>query len=806
MIYKYHITNFLKWVLMTFPLFGQEFLDPYNVHSIDINFYNTNYNQILEDRWEDDDKTYELARVICNGDTLDSVGVRYKGNSTYFETHANGSIKYPLNMDFDIVYDDQELFGHNKLKLSNSIFDPTFVKEAVGYISSGYYLPTPDVGYTTVTINEEYLGLYTLVESINKPYLTKHFGNSEGTFFKCEPLFQFGEWYDAWPNLVWYGNDSMAYEYQMGYELKSEHGWDDLLDLIETLNNNPENIGSILNVDRVLWFFASSIVMPDLDTYNGIFVHNYYLYKNTDTGRFEILPWDKNNTFGGSIVNIIINWWFGNVTWIYNWDPFGIEDDATRPLFVKLMENPLYKKTYTAHMRTIIDDIYNVEFFGDLTSGIQEVIEPYAGSYPNILPFFNTGDYFEYNVHNYLDGPSGDYCGITSTLEPRLQYLLGHNQISKVAPEIYFVNQDISEPEPGEQVVITAAVTGAESVELMVQNQALNGQFFSIEMYDDGNSGDGDEGDIIYGATIPFNSSGDQVRYYIRASNDDALVLEPRQAEWEYYHFVVGNVLADTNIVINEINYHSSDEYDSGDWIELYNPTSSQVNISGYVFKDEDNDHEFLIPNNTILESEEFIVLCNDLALFNTVFPEVNNVLGDFDFGLSGGGELIRIFNAANVLIDTVHYDDDLPWPQEADGNGPTLELMSPFLANDLAENWSSSEGLGTPGTINSVFLNNDSRKSLPSNIKLSDNYPNPFNPYTTIEYQLDITQRVNVSIYDLLGRRIKTLVNDIKNAGQHTIQWDAKDSEGLIVAGGVYLYQIQTDSYNQSKKMVYLK
>ena len=806
MIYKYHITNFLKWVLMTFPLFGQEFLDPYNVHSIDINFYNTNYNQILEDRWEDDDKTYELARVICNGDTLDSVGVRYKGNSTYFETHANGSIKYPLNMDFDIVYDDQELFGHNKLKLSNSIFDPTFVKEAVGYISSGYYLPTPDVGYTTVTINEEYLGLYTLVESINKPYLTKHFGNNEGTFFKCEPLFQYGEWYDAWPNLVWYGNDSMAYEYQMGYELKSEHGWDDLLDLIETLNNNPENIGSILNVDRVLWFFASSIVMPDLDTYNGIFVHNYYLYKNTDTGRFEILPWDKNNTFGGSIVNILINWWFGNVTWIYNWDPFGIEDDATRPLFVKLMENPLYKKTYTAHMRTIIDDIYNVEFFGDLTSGIQEVIEPYADSYPNILPFFNTGDYFEYNVDNYLDTPSGDYCGITSTLEPRLEYLLGHNQISKVAPEIYFVNQDISEPDPGEQVVITAAVTGAESVELMVQNQALNGQFFSIEMYDDGNSGDGDEGDIIYGATIPFNSSGDQVRYYIRASNDDALVLEPRQAEWEYYHFVVGNVLADTNIVINEINYHSSDEYDSGDWIELYNPTSSQVNISGYVFKDEDNDHEFLIPNNTILESEEFIVLCNDLALFNTVFPEVNNVLGDFDFGLSGGGELIRIFNAANVLIDTVHYDDDLPWPQEADGNGPTLELMSPFLANDLAENWSSSEGLGTPGTSNSVFLDNDLRKSLPSNIKLSDNYPNPFNPYTTIEYQLDITQRVNVSIYDLLGRRIKTLVNDIKNAGQHTIQWDAKDSEGLIVAGGVYLYQIQTDSYNQSKKMVYLK
>ena len=85
-----------------------------------------------------------------------------------------------------------------------------------------------------------------------------------------------------------------------------------------------------------------------------------------------------------------------------------------------------------------------------------------------------------------------------------------------------------------------------------------------------------------------------------------------------------------------------------------------------------------MIPNNTILESEEFIVVCNDLALFNTVFPEVNNVLGDFDFGLSGGGELIRIFNAANVLIDTVHYDDDLPWPQEADGNLSLIHISEP--------------------------------------------------------------------------------------------------------------------------------
>ena len=274
------MTRGLTFLFLLNICISQELFDPTTVHEIDIYFYNPNYNQILEDRWEADNKTYELARVIFNGDTLDSVGVRYKGNSTYYETNQVGSIKYPLNIDFDLIHEDQDLLGYNKLKLSNSIFDPTFVKETLGYITQGYYLPTPQVGYSTVKINDEYLGLYILVESVNKPYLNKHFGNNEGSFFKCEPQFQFGEWYDAWPNLVWYGNDSMAYDYQMGYELKSENGWEDLLNLIETLNFDTENVEEVLNVDRALWFFASSIVMPDLDTYNGGFVHNYYLYKN----------------------------------------------------------------------------------------------------------------------------------------------------------------------------------------------------------------------------------------------------------------------------------------------------------------------------------------------------------------------------------------------------------------------------------------------------------------------------------------------------------------------------------------------
>ena len=150
---------------------AQELFDPYQVHTLDIEFYNPNYDEILQDRWEVDDKTYELATIVFNGDTLDSVGVRYKGNSTFWWTQALGSLKYPLNIDFNLVYDDQDLLGYNKVKLSNSIFDPTFVRETLGYLTQSYYLPASETGYMEVSINSEYLGLYVSVESINKSFL-----------------------------------------------------------------------------------------------------------------------------------------------------------------------------------------------------------------------------------------------------------------------------------------------------------------------------------------------------------------------------------------------------------------------------------------------------------------------------------------------------------------------------------------------------------------------------------------------------------------------------------------------------------
>ena len=163
------------------------------------------------------------------------------------------------------------------------------------------------------------------------------------------------------------------------------------------------------------------------------------------------------------------------------------------------------------------------------------------------------------------------------------------------------------------------------------------------------------------------------------------------------------------NIVINEINYNSLDTlFNPEDWIELYNPTNQIIDISSWQFKDEDDIHVFTIPENTSLSSGEYLVLCREEALFTSAFPEVSNYIGDFEFGLAGGGELLRLFNAEGAIIDSVDYNDSDPWPFEADGHGPTLELVDAMSDNTFADNWAASAGYGSPGRINSVSLLGD--------------------------------------------------------------------------------------------------
>ena len=91
-------------------------------------------------------------------------------------------------------------------------------------------------------------------------------------------------------------------------------------------------------------------------------------------------------------------------------------------------------------------------------------------------------------------------------------------------------------------------------------------------------------------------------------------------------------------------------------------------------------------------------------------------------------------------------------------------------------------------------------------NYKLIKNYPNPFNPVTTLRYDLPENNHVNITIYDMIGRQVKNLINQTQDAGYRSVRWNATDDYGKPVSAGIYLYQIQAGEFVQTKKMMLLK
>jgi hypothetical protein len=105
------------------------------------------------------------------------------------------------------------------------------------------------------------------------------------------------------------------------------------------------------------------------------------------------------------------------------------------------------------------------------------------------------------------------------------------------------------------------------------------------------------------------------------------------------------------------------------------------------------------------------------------------------------------------------------------------------ILNGPMAVNTSGTEGL------------------VPTEFALMQNYPNPFNPTTTINYNLPMQAMVEVSIYNALGERVSTLVNEIKEAGRHTVEFNA-----VGYSSGIYFYQIKANDYVSVKKMILMK
>jgi len=247
------------------------------------------------------------------------------------------------------------------------------------------------------------------------------------------------------------------------------------------------------------------------------------------------------------------------------------------------------------------------------------------------------------------------------------------------------------------------------------------------------------------------------------------------------------------SLVINEINYNSSPDFDTDDWVELYNPHEYDLDISGWIFKDSDDEHIFTIPANTTIATHDYLVLCRDTTAFKELFPEVTKFIGNMDFGLDGAGELIRLYDETQALIDNVNYDDNYPWPDEPDGNGPTLELINPYWDNSLPESWMASPDHGTPGAMNSQMVSITENNAGKQIIHL-DVIPNPVKEIATII--IKTSEKCNqgeILLYNSQGVEIKQFMY----FGQHEIKFNRDD-----LPSGIYFCKMY-DQTNQQQAII---
>jgi spore coat protein CotH len=376
-------------------------------------------------------KDYYKADFWFDGELVPDVGVRTKGNASLMETVNWDSNRFPLAIDFNLFNRARTFHGMKKVHFNNGWSDPTLLRDVISYeIFAGMGVPSPRASIVDLWVNDMHLGVYTMAEAVDQSSLARYFANTSGNLYKPEVAAARLDWTeeDAYKGISIYGmppapapeenpltelnigggplldilkaleaEDSMPafasanasqgavvspsamprnYLEAAGLKTNQDNpDYSGLFKLLDVLNNEPDatfpqEIEKVLDVDEALRFFAVSACIVHLDNYIGI-GHNMYMYEVN--GKFSLIPWDLNMTFGtfngGIRKNGIINYYIDEPT----------TGPMNRfPLVDRLLSYQPYLDKYHRYMQELLDGPFSLDVVLPRIDQLVELIRPYV--------------------------------------------------------------------------------------------------------------------------------------------------------------------------------------------------------------------------------------------------------------------------------------------------------------------------------------------------------------------------------------------------------------------------------------------